>query len=419
MSASQVSLPDRWRQARRLIDTEGVRGVTDRVRRRGANLLAPAPGTSLRVAREDFRGAADLIAAGGVHPAPLPWKDGEPLEIAWVDMPPSAGSGGQTTIFRMVQALEAAGHHCVLYVLDQHGWSMDQHRATIARWWPGVRAEIRDVRDGIADAHAVIATCWESVYPVVASPSRGTRFYFVQDFEPLFHPAGSEYLLAEATYRFGLHGITAGRWLAQKLARDYDMVTDSFDFGCDPETYPMDQTPEAARLRRGICYYGRPSTPRRAHALAVAALDLFAEQHPEVEIHLYGERLDALPFAATQHGLLSPTELGALYNRCVAGLTLSATNVSLVPLEMLSAGFLPVVNDADHNRIVLDNDHVQYARATPFDLAASLAALVERPPEQRAVAALAASRSVAGASWATAGQHVARVVRDAVRATQV
>ena len=50
---------------------------------------------------------------------------------------------------------------------------------------------------------------------------------------------------------------------------------------------------------------------------------------------------------------------------------LSATNVSLVPHEMLAAGCIPVVNDAEHNRMVLDNAHVAYAPATPFELAAS------------------------------------------------
>ena len=72
-------------------------------------------------------------------------------------------------------------------------------------------------------------------------------------------------------------------------------------------------------------------------------------------IHLYGEPAGRLPFAATEHGLLPPEQLNTLYNRCIAGLVLSATNVSLVPHEMLAAGCIPVVNDAEHNRIVLDN----------------------------------------------------------------
>jgi O-antigen biosynthesis protein len=282
----------------------------------------------------------------------------------------------------------------------------------VRAWWPHLRAEIRDAADGIDDAHAIFATSWQTAYPALTSPARGARLYLVQDHEPSFYPAGSSALLAQATYRFGFHGVTAGRWLAQLLARDYDMAADFFDFGCDLSCYRMDNSVE----RNGVCLYSRPSTPRRAFELAVAALDLFAERHPEIEIHLYGEPARGLPFEATNHGLLTPKELNGLYNRCTAGLALSATNVSLVPHEMLAAGCIPVVNDAEHNRVVLDNPDVVYAPATPFDLANALCALVERPETERHTAAQKAAASVQGASWEDAGAVLARVIRDVAEA---
>jgi O-antigen biosynthesis protein len=279
-------------------------------------------------------------------------------------------------------------------------------------WWPALKAEIRDAAEGIADSHAIFATSWETAYPVLTSPAKGARMYLVQDYEPLFYAAGSNALLAQATYRFGFHGLTAGRWLAGMLEREYGMSTDWFDFGCDLERYRLDLHAQ----RTGVCLYSRPSTPRRAFELASAALDLFAERHPEVDIHLYGESPRGLPFAATDHGLLAPDELNALYNRCVAGLVLSATNVSLAPHEMLAAGCIPVVNDAEQNRMVLDNPEVVYAPATPFDLANALSALVERPLEERRTAAQTAAASVADASWQDAGATIERVIRDAVLA---
>jgi len=234
----------------------------------------------------------------------------------------------------------------------------------------------------------------------------------VQDFEPSFYAAGSKALLAEATYHFGFHGVTPGAWLAQMLQSRYDMDADYFDFGCDLERYRIEDVAQ----RTGVCMYARPSTPRRAFELAVAAMDLLAERHPEVDIHLYGESARHLPFAAVDHGMLSPEQLNDLYNRCIAGLVLSATNVSLVPQEMLAAGCIPVVNDAEHNRIVLDNQSVAYARATPFDLANALADLIERPADERSRSAAAAAASVQGASWENAGVVVERVVRDVVTA---
>jgi hypothetical protein len=39
---------------------------------------------------------------------------------------------------------------------------------------------------------------------------------------------------------------------------------------------------------------------------------------------------------------------------------------------MLAAGCIPIVNDAEHNRVVLDYPHVRYTPATPHALAAAL-----------------------------------------------
>lgn len=411
---SHPSATQRIQQTVRLLRSEGSASVAARLLARASTKLAPAGYGGLPLDREDLLRAGEVAAGGWVLPAPSPIRAGEPLKVAWVCLPPRAGSGGHTTMFRMVTALERAGHECIVYLQDRHGWDIDQHRRTIRGWWPDVKADIRDLAGGIEDAHAVFATAWMTAYPVLASPAKGARFYFVQDFEPAFYPAGSEALLAEATYRFGFHGVTAGRWLADRLRREFEMPSDHFDFGCDLDRYALDAA--LASQRTGICYYCRPSTPRRAYELALVALDLFAVRHPEVDIHLFGQPAGSLPFAANDHGLLTPDQLNQLYNRCIAGLALSATNVSLVPHEMLASGCIPVVNDAEQNRVVLDNSEVAYAPATPFELADALSALVERSHAERAAAAKAAAASVQGASWAHAGAQVESIVRRVVQA---
>lgn len=404
----------RLRQARRLLASEGASGVAERALKQALKRVAPAGAERPPIERDELLRAARIANAGWRLPPPLAAAPGEPLTIAWVTRPPGAGSGGHTTMFRLAAALERAGHRCILYLVDKHGWELAQHERTIRSWWPWLGAEVRDAAAGIEDAHAIFATAWETAYTVLAAPARGRRFYLVQDFEPWFYPHGSEALLAESTYRFGFHGVTAGRFLADKLRADYGMAADHFDFGRDP-VYQLDRAPAPER-RTGVCLFSRPGTPRRATELALLALDLFAARHPEVDLHLYGGEAGRLPFAATDHGLLTPAELNELYNRCVAGVCLSATNVSLVPHELLASGCIPVVNDAEHNRVVLANEHVAYARATPFDLADRLCALVERPLAERAAAARAAAASVDGASWEAAGAAVVRIVQDAVRA---
>jgi glycosyltransferase involved in cell wall biosynthesis len=394
-------------RAGRLWRAEGASGVAARVLRRMSERVAP-PSHMLNVFREDVLAAAE---ARDRRPAALPALPDEPLTVAWVMTPPYAGSGGHTTLLRMVGALEAAGHRCVLYLYDRWGGALDEHERVLRTWWPWVRGEARDAAAGIDDSHAVIATAWPTAYAVAASPAKGTRFYLVQDFEPWFFPAGGEALLAEDTYRFGFHGITAGRWLAGKLRADYGMPADHFDFGCDLDHYRLEDPEGGAERRTGVCFFSRRITPRRAFDLGALALELFAARHPGVEIHFYGDPVGKMPFPAVDHGVMTPTELGRLYNRCAAGLVLSATNVSLVPHEMLAAGCIPVVNDAEHNRVVLDNDHVAYALPTPHDLAEALGRLVTRPPGQMAADARAAAASVQSCSWDEAGRTVERIVR--------
>jgi len=408
---NQPGVADRVRQARRLARTEGAAGVVRRLRARAADKLSPAGRRPFPVCTEHLLRAAEMTSSGWTLPSPRPARPGEPLTVAWVCRPVGDGvSGGHTTMFRLVAGLEKAGHTCVIYLDDRHGWSLEQHRRTIRAAWPWVQAEVRDAADGIEDADAVFATAWETAYVVLASRARGVRFYLVQDYEPSFYAAGSDSLLAEATYRFGFQGVTAGRWLAQVLARDYGMAAEHFDFGRGTE-YVLDGDAEA---RNGVCFFSRPDTPRRAFELGSAALELFAARHPEIDLHLFGEPAGPLSFAATDHGTLPPARLNRLFNRCIAGLVLSATNVSLAPHDMLAAGCIPVVNDAEHNRIVLDNDHVAYAPATPFHLADALSALVERPRGELAATAASAAASVDGRSWDDAGAAVERIVREVV-----
>jgi glycosyltransferase involved in cell wall biosynthesis len=409
---SRPSIVERLRQTSRLLRSEGPAGVAARLLARATEALEATSHDSLPVSREHLIRASEIAGRREALPEPAPWRPGEALRVAWVCGPPGEGSGGHTTMFRAVAALERRGHECVVYIHDRHGWEIGQHRRTIRSWWPWVKAEVRDLEEGFEDVHIVFATSWETAYPVLASRARGKRCYFVQDFEPSFYPAGTEALLAEATYRFGFHGVTAGRWLAQLLRREYAMPTDHFDFGCDLHHY----SGNGAAERSGICYFCRPSTPRRAHELAVMALDLFAARHPEVEIHAYGERAGTLPFDVTDHGLLTPSQLGELYRSCIAGLVISATNVSLVPHEMLAAGCIPVVNEAEHNRVVLDSDHVEYADATPFELSEALSRLVSRPNADRVAAAQAATESVHSISWEESGRQVEQILLDLVAA---
>lgn len=405
----------RFRQARRLWVEQGSQGIRDWVRRAIAMRLAPAA-QPLDVL------SADVLAADLRVPrswSMLPFDEKGPLVVNWVMSPPSAGSGGHTTAFRIIEHLERSGNICRVYLYDNHGGDAAYYSSRVRKVFPGFKGEIDDVANGMADAHAVVATSWPTAYPVYSDDCRGKRFYLVQDFEPWFYPMGARSVLADHTYRMGFHAITAGRFLAQKLKAEYGMAADSFDFGSDAAYHLM----ERQGVRDGIVFYARPEpwAARRAFELGVMALQLFAERHPDITIHFYGSRIGKLPFPFKDHGLLRPSELNKIYNRCFAGLSLSMTNVSLVPHEMLSAGCIPVVNAAEHNRIVLDNSFVRYASPTPHALADALSDVVST--KDFAKLSSAASASVSSACWEESGRVAEKAIRQAlvrtVRASQM
>lgn len=399
-------LARRARQLRSTWQHEGLGGISRLARAALAGVL-PSAAPVLPVRSADVL-AADL--AQPFAPAIPPLRAGEPLRVNWVTTPPSPGSGGHSTLFRVIRYLQARGCDSRIYFYDVYGGDHRYH-ADVVRDVYGFAGPVLPLDGAMADAHAVVATAWPTAYPVFNARCSGKRYYFVQDHEPSFHPVGALSVLAEDTYRMGFHAITAGAWLAGMLRADFGMQADHFEFGCDLSSYTL--APDHG-ARRGVAFYARPGAPRRAFELGLMALEVFARRNPEVPLHFYGDPMGELPFRFVDHGKVTPAQLNDIYNLCFAGLSLSLTNVSLVPHEMLAAGCIPVVNDAKHNRIVLDNSFVHYARLTPHALASALESVLATPDFP--ALSRAAAASVRSASWDDAGAAVERVFRRGLQA---
>lgn len=340
-----------------------------------------------------------------------------PLTIAWIMPPPHESSGGHQTIFRFLRAFEDAGHRVRIYYSSvRAAIDLPALRRLVAgsSSYSDVAADsyVLAPGDRIADdVDAIVATGWETAYTSFADPSPARRFYFVQDFEPWFTAVGSASVLAENTYRFGFTGITAGGWLAERLHAEFGMETIPFDFGVDTSVYRN----RAQGPRPDIFFYARPGTPRRGFELGTMALDLVGRRRPDIGIHLAGwdVRSYKLPFPHTDHGIVPIEQLDSIYNRCAAGLVISLTNMSLMPLEMLASGTIPVVTDGPHNRLVSDNPFIDYAPALPAALAERLIAAVDRPDGVEYAAAAAAS--VVGEDWGAASRRVVHEVERRMR----
>jgi len=306
----------------------------------------------------------------------------------------------------MVRALEAHGHRCILYLYDRHSSGDVAHSSSVIRkHWPQLEAEVRDAGRGIRGVDACVASSWETAYVVASrTPSPMRRLYFVQDYEPFFYPRGALYSLAEDTYRFGFRTIALGHMVADQLRSQIGLEPDVVGFGCDTDVYGL---LHGSTHREGVVFFARKDTPRRGALLAELALERFHQRHPEVPIQVYGGSLPGTAFPVTPLGRLTPAQLNELYNRSVAGVAMSFTNISLVAAEMLAAGTIPVVNDSALARADLDNEYVEWATPTPAGIADALARAVAcddiRPRSERAAASVRSG-------WSGTEDAVVRIV---------
>jgi O-antigen biosynthesis protein len=377
----------------------GPQDVTQRIARR----LEQWTARNFRTADLDFPllvvDIADSHRLAAANMAPR--RTNGSLNIAWICTPPSPGSGGHTTFFRMVEGLEKQGHRCTILLYNRHGSNLGVYREIIHSNWPGLSAVIQFVPDRIEGYDACVASSWETAH-VLASrgDSASFKFYFIQDYEPYFYPRGSLYALAEDTYRFGFRHIALGEMVHQILKHEAEVDASVVPFGCDTGVYKLNNSGE----RSGVVFFARPHVDRRGFHLALLALSEFHRRQPEQTITIYGDPVPNWNVPHRYVGRLSPKHLNVLYNQSVAGLAMSFTNVSLVPEEMLAAGVRPVVNDSGLARMGLANEHISWAPATPGGLADALSLAVETPlsPAQRAKVA-ASVRS----GWEPAQQQMA------------
>jgi glycosyltransferase involved in cell wall biosynthesis len=394
-----TALARRARSTASRLSRLSAREIARRAAHRIAHRLGTEDGDSLVLPAD----VADSYALRTPRRASRP--AGARPRVAWVAFPPSAGSGGHTTLFRVMESARAAGFDCTLLLYDRFASDLDQRTRIIRSTWPWLQAEIAPVPAEIQGYDAVVATSWPTAHVVATRTAEGRRLYFAQDFEPYFSPRGATYALAEDTYRFGFRTIALGHMVHDELLAQTGVESDLVPFGCDTETYHL--LPGAGR-RSGVVFYAKKGNDRRGYRLALRALAIFHDHHPDEPIHVYGDTVDSAPFPVVNHGTLAPAELNALYNTVVAGYALSFTNISLVAEELLAAGVVPVVNDSPLARADLPSPYALWADATPTALAAALGTAVTRP--DRDEHALKAASSVVGRSWEPTGAAVAAIL---------
>lgn len=344
--------------------------------------------------------------------------DRSALHLHWIVPDFRQGGGGHMTIFRMVRYLELLGHKNTIWI-EKPTFHKSERSAweTIVKYFQCVEADVRFVSDELfrTSSDIVIATGWSTAW--IANELKGfrARMYFVQDHEPEFYPTGSYSNLARETYSFDMGCICASPWLKQLMTDRYGRWAEAFYLGYEPDQYYVSETRASlSSAKARIAVYGRGHTDRRCVQLAIAGLELLAQERQDFEVHFFGEDqlpFNEAPFEAYNHGVLPAEKLNALYNDCHLGVCFSGTNYSLVPQEMMACGLPLVEFNTESTQVIFPKSTVTLAGPNPADIAKKIGKLLDNP-QARAKQSAAALKWVKGFSWRNSAEVVEAAIQS-------
>lgn len=310
--------------------------------------------------------------------------------ISFVAPCPKPGSGGHKDIFLLGNVLSDLGYEVNIYFIPDGVFHSTAHLEE-AIFDHFVEPKFNSILGvDVTSCDALFATHYSTADYVKENLAKAKRgFYFVQDYEPYFHPVNEDYIRAARTYSMGFHCITLGPWLREMLRQKHGCEAEVIPFWIERDIYYPRTSPNGGRPK--LVFLSRPEMPRRCFYLGVEALNIFHKLNPEVEILLFGSaetKNHKLPFKHTDLGVVHKSNLGALYAEAQVGLVFSPTNPSFVPYEMMASG-CPVVD------ISMDKefDHLKYGSAgnavltppDPHNIASALQEVITNKAKRKAL----------------------------------
>lgn len=344
-------------------------------------------------------------------PKSIEWNDQKAKTLNWLVPDFGVGSGGHTTIFRMVYHLEELGFNCNVIVAEPTNFQgSEQAHAFIRQHYFPIKGRVSIGVSSMEPAWGTIATAWKTAYLVREFQATQNKYYFVQDYEPAFYQMSSEYVLAEETYRFGFYGITAGSWLKDVLKERYGMEASAFSFSVDHDIYKAGI--KTTNDEKRVLFYVRPATRRRGYELGILALAEVVKRRPDVEIVLIGADIDvkSIPFACRSVGVTTAQELAYWFNNSDVALVLSLTNLSLLPLEIMACGCVVVSNNGSNVEWLLNKDNSVLTEPTVEALCEGIIDVLQNDRMRKELIEYG-KMQVKGTDWAQEAEKIAEVFR--------
>lgn len=305
--------------------------------------------------------------------------------------------GGIQTIFRFISGFAERGITPRIVIYDNSEADVDALQSEIAVTFPNLGSAelvLFDLdRDRVEDLPATdigVCTFWASAYLLLRFNQAKRKYYFIQDYEPLFYLPGSTSALAESTYRFGFTGIVNTPGLLHALRARHAVAGVSFVPAVDSRYYYPAPERQDGRVR--VFFYARPGQPRNAFELGLLVIEELLRRHGDrIEVVTAGSEWDEGRFGLgsriTNLGLLgSLEEVGALYRTCQIGFVYSLSkHPSYQPFEFMASGMATVTNrNEDTFWLLRDGANCLLAEPSPASMAEKLGLLIEdRPLRER------------------------------------
>lgn len=335
--------------------------------------------------------------------------------------------GGVFTIFRVIEKLSREGVFNTVVIYGEPFFNSEKTISQISREFPGLKNYQLKVLgksgltvDDLPEADLGFCTYWTSAYLLLKYRRVRRKYYFVQDYEPLFFSAGSISALAESTYRFGFTGIFNSPGLGNATMGRHGMDGFSFVPAVDTSLY----FPDFEAKRRGnrkvrLFFYARPANARNAFNLGLVAIQQLVQRFPErLEVVAAGSKWDESAYGLKGRirnlGLLKTLrDVAEVYRECDIGMVfMLSRHPSYQPLEFMASGMATVTNRNEDNLWLLrDRENCLLSEPSPAAMAERVGELVCNEDLRMAIARRG-HEDVSGRSWEVEIDAVWRQIQE-------
>lgn len=240
-------------------------------------------------------------------------------------LPVKGGGGGAHSVVQEVTEMRRLGLNVHVGVRHEHiaGFLQSyQDIANAAELFVGFNdTSLLDIAEDYNIVVATIFSSMELVKRIVESNPHILPAYYVQDYEPMFFPKGSEkWKQAHDSYTMvpGAFLFAKTQWIIQQVRQEHGVAVHKVVPSIDHVVYKPRPRTRDGRIH--VAAMIRPQTPRRGADRTMRVLSrLYRDKKNQLAIHLFGCADDSREFQAllrdfpyTNHGPLKRPEVAAL-----------------------------------------------------------------------------------------------------------